>query len=113
MDISYSQVEAQCNELHSVAKNMKEILDNIDGIKTRILNSDSWSGSASNIYAEKLESVSKNFEEVFLEIENSILYMASCSDGYQAVDQQIMREICSNLKITEPNLSTSNIFNGN
>lgn len=113
MDISYSQVEAQCNELHSVAKNMKEILDNIDGIKTRILNSDSWSGSASNIYVEKLESVSKNFEEVFLEIENSILYMASCSDGYQAVDQQIMREICSNLKITEPNLSTSNIFNGN
>ena len=34
MNISYSQVEAQCNELHSVAKNMKEILDNIDGIRT-------------------------------------------------------------------------------
>lgn len=112
MNISYSQVEAQCNELHSVAKNMKEILDNIDGIRTRIANGDSWSGSASTTYSSKLESVAKNFEEVFLEIENSILYMASCSDGYQAIDQQIMREICSNLKITEPSLNTSNIFNG-
>lgn len=112
MNISYSQIEAQCNELHSVAKNMKEILENIEGIRIRILNGDSWSGSASNNYSNKLGSVSKNFEEVFLEIENSILYMAKCSDGYQAVDQQIMREICSNLKITEPNLNTSNIFNG-
>lgn len=112
MNISYSQVEAQCNELHSVAKNMKEILDNIDAIRTRILNGESWSGSASNTYSNKLGSISKVFEEVFFEIENSILYMASCSDGYQAIDQQIMHEICSNLRITEPSLNTSNIFNG-
>lgn len=112
MNISYSQVEMQCNELHSVAKNMKEILDNIDGIRTKISNGDSWSGSASNIYSEKLLSITKNFEEVFFEIENSILYMARISDGYQAIDQHVMREICSNLKITEPNLNTSNIFNG-
>lgn len=112
MNISYSQVEAYCNELHSVAKNMKEILDNIDGIRTKIASGDSWSGSASTNFTNKLGSVTKNFEEVFLEMENSILYMANCSDGYQAIDQQIMSEICSNLKITEPNLNTSNIFNG-
>ena len=112
MNIFYSQVETQCNELHSVAKSMKEILDNIDGIRIKILNGDSWSGSASNTYSDKLESVTKNFEEVFLEMENSILYMAKCSDGYQAIDNQIIREICSNLKINEPSLNTSNIFNG-
>lgn len=112
MKISYSQVETQCNELHSVAKNMKEILDNIDGIRVRILNGDSWDGSASSNYLNKLESVSKNFEEIFLEIEKSILYMASCSDGYQAIDQQIMHEICSNLKINESDLNKSNILNG-
>ena len=38
--------------------------------------------------------------------------MASCSDGYQAIDNQIMHEICSNLKINEPSLNTSNIFGG-
>lgn len=112
MKISYSQVEEQCNELHLVAKNMKEILDNIDEIGSKILDADTWSGKAANHYSDKLTAITTNFEEVFLEIENSILYMASCSDGYQAIDKQIMKEICSNLKITEPTLSTSNIFNG-
>lgn len=112
MNISYSKVEAQCNELHSVAKNMKEILDNIEGIRNKVASGGSWNGIAANEYTEKLKSVTKNFEEIFLEIENSILYIASCSEGYQAIDKQIMQEICSNLKITEPNLNTSNIFGG-
>lgn len=112
MNISYNQVETQCNELHSVAKNMKEILDNIDGVGNKVANSNSWSGNAASTYSEKLNSISKNFEEIFSEIENSILYMASCAEGYQAIDEKLMREICSNLKITEPNLNTSNIFNG-
>lgn len=112
MKVSYSQIEAQCNELHAVAQNMKSILDNIDGIRSRVSGGESWTGSASDTFSEKLSSVSKNFEEVFQELENSILYMASCAEGYQAVDEMIMKEICSNLKITSPNLSTSNIFNG-
>lgn len=112
MNISYSQVEMQCNGLHATAKNMKEILEKIDQIRIKILNGDSWDGNAANAYSSKLESITKNFEEIFLEIENSILYMAKCSEGYQAIDQQIMNEICSNLKITEPSLNTSNIFNG-
>ena len=112
MKISYNQVETQCNQLHSVAKNMKELLENINGIGSKISNGDSWSGSASDKYIEKLNLISKNFDEIFLEIENSILYMASCSDGYQAIDEKIMNEICSNLKIGEPNLNTSSIFNG-
>lgn len=112
MNISYSQVESQCNELHSTAKNMKEILDNINSIKSKVSSGGSWNGSASDTFAKKLEAVSKNFEEIFSELENSILYMASCSDGYQAIDQQVMREICSNLQITEPSLNTSNIFRG-
>lgn len=113
MKISYSQVEAQCNELHSVAKKMKEILENVDSIRTKVQKGDSWSGEASSTYSKKLEEVAKNYEEVFLEIENSILYMANCSEGYQAIDQQVMNEICTNLNITEPNLGTSNIFGGN
>lgn len=112
MNISYSQVEAQCNELHSIAKNMKEILDEIVKIKNDVSKGSIWSGNAANKYSEKLNAVAKNFDEVFVEIENSILYMANCSDGYQAIDEQIMREICSNLNITEPNLETSHIFNG-
>lgn len=112
MNISYSQVEQQCNELHSAAKKMKEIINNINDVRVKILNGNSWNGTASDTFCNKLESITKNFDEVFVELENSILYMAKCSDGYQAIDKHIMQEICSNLKITEPNLNTSNIFGG-
>ena len=67
---------------------------------------------ASQVFCDKLESLTKNFEEVYIELEISILYMASCSEGYQVIDKQIMQEICSNLNITEPNLNTSSIFGG-
>lgn len=110
--MSYSEVETLCNGMHAVAKTMKEILDNIDGIKDSVSSGASWSGEAASAYSNKLGEVTKNFDEVYTEIENSILYMASCAEGYQAIDKQIMREICSNLNITNPNLSTSNIFNG-
>lgn len=112
MEISYTQVEAQCTEMHMVAKNMKEKLDEIEAIRVKILNGGSWSGTASNQYATKLKNITSKFEDVFIEIENSILYMAKCSSGYKAIDEQLMKEICSNLKITEPSLGTSNIFNG-
>lgn len=110
--ISYGDVETMCNGLHAVAKTMKEILENIDGIKNQIASGSSWSGRAASSYSEKLGEVTKNFDEVFIEIENSILFMASCAEGYQAIDKLVLKEICSNLNITEPNLSTSNIFNG-
>ena len=113
MNISYSQVESQCNQLHETAKKMKDILDMVSEIRKNACNSASWNGEASNAYSEKLSLLIGSFDEAFLEIENSILYMASCSSGYQALDQQVMQEICSNLNITEPNLSTSNIFGVN
>lgn len=111
MKLSYSKVEESCNELHSIAKRMKESLDEVKAISRNLSGSESWSGSASNYYSKKLNKLTKSFDEVFIEIENSILFMASCSEGYQKVDQTIMREICSNLNITEPSLNTSKIFN--
>lgn len=110
--ISYSDVETLCNALHSVSTGMKEKLDDINSVKNNVLSGNSWSGSAASTYAEKLGEVTKYFDEVFIEIENSILFMASCAEGYQAIDKQVLKEICSNLNITSPNLSTSNIFNG-
>lgn len=110
MNISYSQVEEQCNELHIVANNLKDIMQNIDSLRASILSGNSWSGEASVFYCKKIEDLYKNFEDVYLEIENSILYMASCSEGYQMIDAQIQKEICANLYITSPNLNTSSIF---
>ncbi len=110
MNISYSQISDYCNELHTLAKNMKDTLENVTNISSKLQNKEAWSGNAANHYAEKIHAVTSKFEEIFIELENSILFLASCAEGYKAIDENVIREICSNLKITEPNLNTSSIF---
>ena len=48
MNLSYKQVENYCNELHLIAKNMNEIMQNITGIANEIASGESWSGNASD-----------------------------------------------------------------
>ncbi len=110
MKISYSKVEGYCNELHALAKKMKESLNEIQSIQKEITSSETWNGPASSAYASKLKTVASNFTEIYEELEYSILFMAAVSDGYQALDQNVTREICSNLSIGEPNLSKSRLF---
>lgn len=112
MKISYKQIESFCNDLHATVKNMKELLENIDIEASNLQNKDKWSGEAAEFYVSKLKSMTRNFDEIFRELENSILYMANCAEGYRAIDQTIIKEICDNLNISQPNLSTSSIFNG-
>lgn len=110
MKISYNQVESYCNELHSIAKSMKDSLQYINSIGNSVKGY--WSGEASDYFSKQLNALTKNFDEVFCELENSILFMAKCSEGYQVLDDKISQEICNNLHISSPNLNTSNIFNG-
>ncbi len=110
MNISYSEIEAYCNRMHSLASGMKEVLSNIESSSSYIISAGLWNGNAAEKYCDKLKKVIRNFDEVFNEIENSILYLANSSQGYEAVDKQIMQEICSNLNINTPNLNNSKIF---
>ena len=109
--ISYEKVEDKCNELHALAKKMKATLDEIERIRLKVESGKLWSGPASENYAKRLKKITSSFDEVYMEIENTILFLANCSDGYQAIDKEIMREICTNLNLTEPNLSKSKIYN--
>lgn len=109
--ISYSQVEQYCNELHNLAKLMKENLQEIETVNNKIISSNIWVGKGAQYYQKKLNNVTKQFDEIFIEMENAILFMANCSTGYQEIDNKVMSEICNNLNITSPNLSTSNLFN--
>ena len=108
--IHYEQVEESCNELHQLAKNMKELVDKINNTSKKLSSNESWNGMAANYYISKMDRLCKNFDEMFAEIENSILYMAKCSGGYQEIDKVVMNEICINLNIQSPNLSNSKIF---
>ena len=49
--------------------------------------------------------------KIYIENENSILYLAECAEGYKAVDEIVLKEICNNLGLTMPGLGTSKIYN--
>lgn len=109
--IKYQDVRSSGEEIHTLAKNMKISLENITKNVQNLKNAGFWEGNASNYYINKLKKLTSNFEEIYVELENSVLYLANVSDGYEALDKKIMQEICSNLNISEPSLNTSSIFN--
>ena len=108
--ISYSQIEGLCNELHASANIMKDTLDKIIKANAQINANDTWIGPAASNYINEFNKLNTVFEKAYTELENSILYMAKVSDGYQAIDKNVMGEICQNLGITQPGLQTSDMF---
>jgi Uncharacterized protein conserved in bacteria len=110
MNISYGQIEDYCNEMHALANNMKSTLDEIIASSNKLSSSGSWTGDASEFYQSKIKKLTNNFDEVFIELENSILFLANSAEGYKAIDEKVIREICNNLNIMEPSLVTSKIY---
>lgn len=110
MKISYGQVEEYCNELHGLASSIKTLLEDVKTSGTTVSKTECWSGEAATYFIKKISTLAANFDEFCEEIEYSILFMANASSGYQAVDKNVMKEICENLHITEPNLMSSKVF---
>lgn len=104
--ISYSDIENYCNELHVIADRIKENLDNVKSEGTSVCSNENWIGIASEYYLNKINNFSKNFDDIINKLEESILYMAKCSEGYQAIDSKIIKDF----KISNTNIS--NVFKG-
>lgn len=110
MKFKYEDIETYCNDMHHIATNMKDIMDKIESEYLNLQVSGCWSGPASSFYKDKFKKLISNFDEAHDEIEMAVLFLAKVSDGYKAIDENVVREICNNLKITEPNLTTSKVF---
>jgi|GEM_PF-2753438 len=109
-NLKYEDVEQCCNELHSLAKKMQDTLNSVTDCANTIQNGSQWDDEGAYCYSVKLKKLVSNFDESYNEIENAVLYMANCSDGYKAIDNTVINEICNNLGINTPNLSTSKLF---
>ena len=92
--ITYSSVEGCCNDMHNLAMNINKSLNNIKSISNRI--NTAWKGPASEYYIQRLNELADNFDDTYKELENCILFMAKCSEGYQVIDKGVMIEICNN-----------------
>lgn len=110
MKISYSQVESYCNEMHKIASEIKQMVETIQGVGKTVAESSAWEGESSAHYAEKLKSLTTAFDEIYIELENAVLFMAKSAEGFQAIDKQVLKEICNNLHISTPSLENSKIF---
>ena len=75
MKISYSQVESYCNEMHKIASEMKQMVETIQGVGKTVAESSAWEGESSAHYAEKLKSLTTAFDEIYIELENAVLFM--------------------------------------
>lgn len=109
--IKYQDVKGYSEEIHKLASDMKDIINEIKNNVNRLKSSGYWEGNASDYYISKTEKLIKNYDEIYVELENSVLYLANVTEGYQEIDETVMKEVCNNLNISEPSLNTSKIFN--
>ena len=108
--IKYADIESECNTLHKVANEIKDTLSNIEKKTLAISSNDMWVGTASDHFNEYVRNLSKNYDDIYNELEASVLYLASCAEGYKAVDQTIMNQIMNNLGITDPDNYNSKVY---
>jgi len=106
--VDSSGIEEICNNMYSITKRMKENITNIQNDNTTLAND--WSGEASENYDNKLRALLNSFDEAYKELLYAILYMARTSEKYQGLEQEVIRNVCSDLNISEPNLNGSKIF---
>ena len=110
MKVSYNQINNECNELHLLATKINDSVNRLKTLDSSLQRNSIWTGTASEYYSTKMKDLLNGFEEISVEIENSILFLAKTAEGYQAIDNMVISQICNNLNISEPNLSTSKIF---
>lgn len=108
--VEYKVVEEYNNNLHQKALEMNKLFETIK-ITARILEDESnFSGEGKEYFTKKLNEFMSNFDEIYKEIENCVIYIAACSDGYQAIDSKVAKDILENLNLSELSLKQSTIF---
>jgi uncharacterized protein YukE len=111
--VEYKLVEEYNNNLHQIALEINQIFETIKMVATVVDDESNFSGEAKEYYIKKLKDLMFNFEEIYNEIENCVIYIAACSDGYQALDRKVAKEILENLNLPELSLEQSTIFKTN
>ena len=108
--IKYADIKDQCNTLHKVANDIKDTLDKIEKATISVSSNDMWIGNASDHFNNYVRELAKNYDDIYNELEASVLFLASCAEGYEAIDNQVMNQILNNLNITAPENYQSKVY---
>ncbi len=115
--ISYEGVESSCEALHTIVEKLKseleESLKNLNGIAGY---NGVWKGKAANAFVSKIRSgngsqpFEQSYTNVLNEIDNTVVFMAECSIGYQNLESNVINGVSSNLKTNTPSSENSSIY---
>lgn len=90
MKISYNELKQYTEELRSVIQNVDEILENVSSINNQIARSECWVGEASDFYVNKSKSITACFDELYSELDKSVLYLDKVIVEYEDTDSKVI-----------------------
>lgn len=90
MKISYNELKQYTEELRSVIQTVNEILENVSSINNQIARSECWVGEASYFYVNKSKSITACFDELYSELDKSVLYLDKVVVEYEDTDSKVI-----------------------
>lgn len=87
--LSYSQIQALAEQLHSSSMNMESVLNEIKILFDKIGTEDVWSGTAASSTKEEFDTLSAKFPEFYQAIEDCYKYLLSVVETYKSVDAAV------------------------
>lgn len=86
--ISYEDVMSISEQIEGITENIKDNFDRINKSFTDLASGISWSGPSASNFLSKFHELSKNFDEVYDELKNSVNYLQNAVSQYQTTDSK-------------------------
>lgn len=84
--INYESIESACNNLTSLTGSLEKTIDTIDSAISKICHP-AWEGTAAENFRKELKSLADNLPVANKQLAMSVLFLASCSDGYKSLGE--------------------------
>lgn len=98
MNISYSQIQSEYNELCLLANKIKENYDYLVSLNQSLAHNGYWTGKASENYISKMNNMLKNYEIIYSDVKSGAEYLLQSIERYSILDKKIISSL-GNLNI--------------
>lgn len=93
MKYSYEQMQVYCNEMKATIDKMNDNLNSVNELCNKLESVGYWTGSAAQYYFQKFKKITNQFDVVYSDLQNYILYLQQVSENYSSVDRQIIMKL--------------------
>lgn len=87
--LSYGQIKAMADQLHTSATSMENTLIEVKNLFNKIGSEDVWSGTAASTTKDEFDKLSAKFPEFSQAIDDCYKYLLSVVERYKSVDTAV------------------------